>query len=72
MTIVIIILLCLCLLYIPAFMYKRYGAFVWFFHDYLGWHQSEESEEYFDGSEMHSRCKWCGKYITQDSQGNWI
>lgn len=46
-----------------------------FFHDILGWHEPDPRK----GIEMdpyciniHGTCKYCGKRITQDSQGNWF
>lgn len=37
----------------------------------MGWHIPDESST-FDGLSIHSHCKFCGKEIMQDSQGNWF
>lgn len=37
----------------------------------LGWHKPIEKAS-FDGCSMCSICKYCGKRIMQDSQGNWF
>ena len=42
-------------------------------HDVLGWHKPDYSEYVvFDGCSFSSVCKFCGKSIMQDSQGNWF
>lgn len=41
------------------------------FHDTFGWHEPDDSVS-FDGCSQCSRCKFCGKEILQDSQGNWF
>ena len=39
----------------------------------MNWHRPKESEENsFDGCSEHNHCKFCGKEIMQDSQGNWF
>lgn len=43
----------------------------WFYHDILGWHEPVE-EKTFNGCSVCSRCKFCGKKIMMDSQGNWF
>ena len=45
----------------------------WFFHDILGWHEPDP-EEGIDirGINIHAKCKYCGKDIIKDSQGNWF
>lgn len=54
-------------------LYKKYGLFKKFFHDLLLWHEPAKSEkQFFDGCSIHSICKYCGKEIMQDSQGNWF
>lgn len=37
----------------------------------LGWHKPKRNIG-FDGCSLHSICKYCGKNIMQDSQGNWF
>ena len=43
-----------------------------FYHDILGWHKPNNADMRFDGCSLHSKCKFCGKDIMQDSQGNWF
>lgn len=52
-------------------LYFAKGYFKRFYHDIMGWHMPDNSEK-FDGCSFHSHCKYCGKEITQDSQGNWF
>lgn len=53
-------------------MYVKFGWFKSFFHDVLGWHEPDDSPMWSDGCSTHSRCKYCGAEIMQDSQGNWF
>lgn len=48
-----------------------YRMMTWFFHDLLGWHKPNERES-FDGCSVHSHCRFCGREIMEDSQGNWF
>ena len=48
-----------------------YKAMTWFYHDILGWHEPIE-EKTFNRYSVCSRCKFCGKKIMMDSQGNWF
>ena len=41
-------------------------------HDILGWHKPDDSPKWSDGCSVHSKCKYCGEDIMQDSQGNWF
>ena len=41
------------------------------YHDYLEWH-IPTNEQRFDVLSMCSTCRFCGKRILQDSQGNWF
>lgn len=42
-------------------------------HDIMLWHEPDRDNGYeFDGCSLHAKCKWCGKDIMQDSQGNWF
>jgi hypothetical protein len=43
---------------------------VWFCHVF-GWHLSPKSVG-FDGCSLNGDCPRCGKYVLQDSQGNWF
>lgn len=40
-------------------------------HDMFGWHKPTEFI-YKEGINTISTCKYCGKKIIQDSQGNWF
>jgi hypothetical protein len=40
-------------------------------HDHLGWHAPDGTRG-FDGCSIHSTCRFCGKDVMQDSQGNWF
>ncbi len=42
------------------------------FHDLMGWHLPKEGDIKTDGFIEVSHCKFCGKEIMQDSQGNWF
>ena len=42
------------------------------FHKTLGWHFPDDNPKAFDGLSVHARCRFCGKEIMQDSQGNWF
>lgn len=53
-------------------LYSSFGIFRIFFHDVLGWHKPSNGIESFDGVSLHATCKYCGKDIMQDSQGNWF
>lgn len=67
----LIILSVIILFLISAVLYVKLGLFKKLFHDILGWHEPTKSF-YFDGCNTHSTCKYCGKEIMKDSQGNWF
>lgn len=48
-----------------------YKALNWLCHDLMGWHKPDNTYS-FDGCSEHSHCRFCGKEIMQDSQGNWF
>lgn len=52
-------------------LYLAFGWFKWMYHDLMEWHKPTD-ERSFDGCSYHSVCKYCGKEIMQDSQGNWF
>lgn len=52
-------------------LYQKLGLFKRFYHDVLRWHEPIDEWE-FDGCNVHSVCKYCGKKIMRDSQGNWF
>lgn len=52
-------------------LYCKFGLFKTFYHDVLKWHEPIDEWE-FDGCNVHSVCKYCGKEIMRDSQGNWF
>ena len=69
--ILVVIALVLMWLLIGGIVYLATGFGKWLYHDRMGWHQPDNSRS-FDGCSEHSRCKYCGKEIMQDSQGNWF
>lgn len=52
-------------------LYLTTGIGKRFFHDRLGWHMPNNKRT-FNGYNVCSECKYCGKEIMQDSQGNWF
>lgn len=56
---------------LSSILYFKKSYFKSFYHDVLGWHTPNGSA-YFDGCSVYSKCKYCGKDIMQDSQGNWF
>jgi hypothetical protein len=54
-------------------LYEKLGLFKWFYHDMLHWHEPDQNKEMsWHGINLHATCKYCGKEIIQDSQGNWF
>lgn len=62
---------CMLFFLIGGTAYSKTGWAKGFFHDVLGWHEPNKNT-WYDGASFHSRCKHCGKTITQDGQGNWF
>lgn len=58
--------------YVAAGLYFKFGFLKFYYHDLLGWHTPDVSPHYHDGLSEHATCKYCGKDIMQDSQGNWF
>ena len=54
------------------YMISNGRIFNWFYHDVLEWHMPNDELQEFDGCSIHTHCKFCGKEIMQDSQGNWF
>lgn len=67
-----VILATLLIFLAPSSLYLRYGLYKRFYHDILEWHRPCDEQKTFDGISFYSRCKYCGKNIMQDSQGNWF
>jgi len=61
----IVIFLCGAVLYLTTGLGKR------LYHDVFEWHVPVDSQGW-DGCSFTSTCKYCGKDIMQDSQGNWF
>ena len=57
---------------VPPLLYIKFGLFKIWFHNILHWHEPDDSPSWYDGCSMHCKCKYCGKHIMQDSQGNWF
>lgn len=70
-TILIILLILLIANLVLPYFYFTKGWFKWYYHNILDWHQPSDKET-FDGCSFHCKCKYCGKEIMQDSQGNWF
>lgn len=60
------------LMFVSASLYFRFGFLKIYYHDLLGWHTPADNRGYHDGCSMHDTCKYCGKDIMMDSQGNWF
>lgn len=72
LTVVFIIgILFMLFLLIGGTFYTRKGWNKKFFHDTMGWHEPAKNIT-FNGISYCSHCKYCGKRIFQDSQGNWF
>ena len=56
-----------------VYLISKGRTFTWLFHDVMGWHIPDDKEpQEFDGCSVHTRCKFCGREIIRDSQGNWF
>ena len=60
------------MVYVGAWLYLAFGIGRFFYHDILGCHRPDDSPQWNDGCSEHATCKYCGKEIMQDSQGNWF
>ena len=69
-TVLILLGIVLTALLVFGIVYKITGLGKWLYHNILEWHMPV-NEKNFDGYMNHSVCKYCGKRIVQDSQGNW-
>ena len=56
---------------IGAILYDKFDTFKKFYHDMLMWHKPNGKIR-LEGILLMSKCKFCGKDIMQDSQGNWF
>ena len=54
-----------------SILYLHFGIGKRLFHDKLKWHEPTDEIGY-DGVSYKSTCKYCGKKILMDSQGNWF
>lgn len=72
--IIVVAILCIPIaIWLPSPLYFKWGIGKWLYHDIFGWHIPKEDEDNsFDGCSEHNHCKYCGKDIMQDSQGNWF
>ena len=59
---------------LERFLHEHYGKerLQRYFHDHVGWHFPANGITGWDGASFHATCKFCGKDIMQDSQGNWF
>ena len=53
------------------YLISRGRLFNYFFHNVMEWHLPDDKPQEFNGCSFHTHCKFCGKEIEQDSQGNW-
>lgn len=61
------------LMFLLLSLYEDHGFMKKLFHDKLGYHTpGRDGTLWYDGCSNHSKCKYCGKSIIQDSQGNWF
>lgn len=58
--------------YIAAGLYFAFGFLKFYYHDLLGWHRPDDSPMTLDGITVHATCRYCGRDIMRDSQGNWF
>ena len=71
-TIVLVVLGCLLGIILFSLLYFIWGFGKRFYHDILGWHIPKDEDSTFNGCSLCNHCKYCGKHIMQDSQGNWF
>ena len=71
MIVELIIVGILILIFITSILYSYTGIGKQFYHNILHWHKPNDIKN-FDGCSFNSKCKYCGKEIMQDSQGNWF
>lgn len=59
---------------ITMILYEDKGYFRWLYHDIFHWHIPDEATaiKYAMGHSNYAVCKYCGRAILKDSQGNWI
>ena len=55
-----------------VYLISKGKIFKRFYHNIMGWHLPSDESLEFDGCNIHTYCKICGKSIIQDSQGNWF
>lgn len=59
-------------MYVGSWLYFKFGFQKFYYHGLLGWHTPDDFPQQFDGCSIHATCKYCGKKIMQDGQGNWF
>ncbi len=71
--ILVIVLIIMAVAWVNGIIYliSRGKIFKLFYHNILGWHLPSDEPQEFDGCTLHTHCKFCGKEIMRDSQGNW-
>lgn len=73
MLVVEILLVIFWLIWFSGVIYLLTGRPRFIYHDILGWHQPDKHAKFWnDGCSFRCTCKYCGKAIMQDSQGNWF
>lgn len=68
-----IIVINMAIIWISGVIYliSKGHIFNWFYHNVMKWHLPDDKPQEFNGCNVHAHCKFCGKEIMQDSQGNW-
>ena len=70
-TFLIVLVVLVTTMLILSLIYLKTGFVKCIFHDLMGWHLPDNSRMFY-GINLHSHCRFCGKEIMQDSQGNWF
>ncbi len=55
-----------------ALLYFKKGMGKNFYHNVLHWHTPSDGPKTIDECRTGAVCKYCGKKIIMDSQGNWF
>lgn len=73
MTFIIVIYSIIGLLCITGLMwvFSSFRPFKFFYHDILKWHEPDKETIIYYRYNFYAKCRFCGKEIHLDSQGNW-
>lgn len=72
-SIIFIILSLLLFVYMLGMIWsiRPFEAMTWLYHDIFGWHKPTK-HIWSNGFSNISHCRFCGKRIMQDFEGNWF